>query len=315
MKKKLLCTIFIVSLLNSVSVYAKDITVTIPSYAVEDDMSSLPEAKDTQTLEDGSISYTLDEEQQKDWKAYLKSSFDDTIKNVLNDKVNYPNIENISYNEDMTEFHIDVTAMDNLTMSEYFVGYLPFFTAPVYQEADGISEDDIDYKLITTDLSSGEEITSDYEQSKDSWESMNFSASSSSSDSEQTSSPSNVNSISFDSESSSLIYSGFETMPYDSDQNDLLGVVKFNYSNKTTDPSRATAFYNIIAYQNGIELDRYAGIGNKACDNADKTILQDATIEVGFAFMLQDDQSPITIYAYDGFYSDSPCQIQEISIN
>ena len=61
-------------------------------------------------------------------------------------------------------------------------------------------------------------------------------------------------------------------------------------------------------------LTWYMGNGNAACDNTYKTVLKDTSIETGFAFMLQDAESPITVYAYDGFMSDSPCQVQEIAI-
>ena len=56
------------------------------------------------------------------------------------------------------------------------------------------------------------------------------------------------------------------------------------------------------------------GNGNAACDNTYKTVLKDTSIETGFAFMLQDAESPITVYAYDGFMSNSPYQVQEIAI-
>ena len=63
-----------------------------------------------------------------------------------------------------------------------------------------------------------------------------------------------------------------------------------------------------------MELDWYAGSGNTACDNTYKTVLKGATLEVGFAFMLQDTTNPIIVYAYDGFSGDAPCQTQEIAI-
>lgn len=90
--------------------------------------------------------------------------------------------------------------------------------------------------------------------------------------------------------------------------------MKFNFTNKTDSPDSATSFYNIKAYQNSVELTWYMGNGNAACDNTYKTVLKDTSIETGFAFMLQDAESPITVYAYDGFMSDSPCQVQEIAI-
>ena len=205
-----------------------------------------------------------------------------------------------------------------MTMSEAFVGFLPLFYAPLYQEADGVAEDKVDYKIISTDSSTGDKYESDYKQNKADWDSSFFSGgttSSITSDNSQNSVGENVDVIAFDSDSSSLSYTGFETMPYDDPSSDAtLGVVKFNYTNKTNSPAESASLYSIKAYQNGIELEWYAGTGNAACDNTYKTILKDATLEVGFAFMLQDTTSPITVYAYDGFSGDAPCQIQEIEI-
>ena len=317
MKKKLLCAILAGTMMFVVPVYAKDLTVTVPSYVAESGLSDLPEAQNSSVSDDGTTIYTLDKDQQKIWKEYLKSSLDDTIKTVLDDKENYPNIEDFSYNKDMTEFKFSLSSADNMTLSEAFVGFLPLFYAPLYQEADGVAEDKVDYKIISTDSSTGDEYTSDYKQNKADWESSFFSNSSSvstASDNTQDSSVEKVEAIAFDSDKSSLTYTGFETMPYDDSSSDTLGIVKFNYTNKTDSPTESASLYSIKAYQNGIELDWYSATGNAACDNTYKTILKDATLEVGFAFMLQDTTSPITVYAYDGFSGDAPCQTQEIAI-
>lgn len=317
MKKKLLCTILAGTMMFSVPVYAKDLTVTVPSYVAESGLSDLPEAQNSSVSDDGTTIYTLDKDQQKIWKEYLKSSLDDAIKTVLDDKGNYPNIEDFSYNKDMTEFKFSLSSADSMTLSETFVGFLPLFYAPLYQEADGVAEGKVDYKIISTDSSTGDEYISDYKQNKADWESSFFSNSSSistASDNTQDSSVKKVKAIAFDSDKSSLTYTGFETMPYDDSSSDTLGIVKFNYTNKTDSPTESASLYSIKAYQNGIELDWYSAAGNAACDNTYKTILKDATLEVGFAFMLQDTTSPITVYAYDGFSGDAPCQTQEIAI-
>lgn len=315
MKKKILCAIITASMLTAVPVYAKDITVTIPDYGNQENDASVPDAEKTTVNPDGSTTYTLDNKQQKKWKKELKSSFDDYIKEILDDDTNYPNVENITYNDDMTKFEINLTSSD-LAPSEYFIGFLPLFTAPAYQQINGVAEKDVDYTLTVKDSSNGSETTQTYEDNKSDWESFEASMGGDSSDdkNDTSSSETKVDKISLNSGSSSLEYSGFETMPYEDGAADVLGVVKFNFTNKTDSPDSATSFYNIKAYQNGIELAAYAGIGNNACDNTYKTVLKDASIETGFAFMLQDTENPITVYVYDGFMSDSPCQIQEIAI-
>ncbi len=118
--------------------------------------------------------------------------------------------------------------------------------------------------------------------------------------------------IAFVSDDSSLEYAGFEFMDYS--ETETLAVVKFTFSHQTDAPSGASAFYNIKAFQNGVELAWYMGMGNASCENTTKQVLKDTSIEIGYAFMLQDTENPITLYVYDGFFEDSPCQIQEISI-
>lgn len=315
MKKKILCAIIAASMLTAVPVYAKDITVTIPNYGSEKNDTNVPDAKEITANPDGSTTYTLDKKQQKKWKKELKSSFDDYIKEILDDDTNYPNVENISYNDDMTEFEINLTSSD-LAPSEYFIGFLPLFTAPAYQQINGIAEKDVDYTLTVKDTSSGSETTQTYADNKSDWEafeaSMNGATSGDNTDT--SSSETKVDKISLSSDSSILEYSGFESIPYEDGSSDILGVVKFNFTNKTDSPDSVTSFYNIKAYQNGVELTLYMGNGNTACDNTYKTVLKDTSIETGFAFMLQDTENPITIYVYDEFMSDSPCQIQEIAI-
>lgn len=314
MKKKILCTTLVLSMFSSVSVYAKDVSVTFPAYAVGKNMANFPEAQSSETAEDGSITYILNDQQQQIWKEYMESTFADSVKSILEDDANYPNIEDITYNGNMTEFTIKLTSFDNLTMSEWFVAYLPLFSAPMYQEINGISSTDVDYTLTTIDSATNTESKIDYETNRSSYESFlgNFTEISDDTDSNPEST--NVDEISLSSDSSCLAYSGFETMPYDSSETDTLGIVKFNFTNKTDSPSDVGFFYDVHAYQNGIELDAYLGMGNTACDNLYKTVLKDATLEVGFAFMLHDLDTPITVYAYDGFTTESLCQIQEIAI-
>ena len=179
MNKKKAVTIFLTAtftLTSSVPVLAggKDVTVTVPSYGFEedDDTSSVPEAKEAVVNEDGSTTYTLTKKQQKEWKKAVKSNFDDYIKDILDDDTNYPNVEDITYNNDMTEFEIDL-ATTNIAQSELFIGYIALFTAPVYQQVNGVEEKDVDYKVTVKDSSTGEETVTTYAENKADWESLN----------------------------------------------------------------------------------------------------------------------------------------------
>lgn len=179
MNKKKAVAMFLTAtftLTSSVPVLAggKDVTVTVPSYGFEedDDTSSVPEAKEAVVNEDGSTTYTLTKKQQKEWKKAVKSNFDDYIKDILDDDTNYPNVEDITYNNDMTEFEIDL-ATTNIAQSELFIGYIALFTAPVYQQVNGVAEKDVDYKVTVKDSSTGEETVTTYAENKADWESLN----------------------------------------------------------------------------------------------------------------------------------------------
>lgn len=179
MNKKKAVAMFLTAtftLTSSVPVLAggKDVTVTVPSYGFEeeDDTSSVPEAKEAVVNEDGSTTYTLTKKQQKEWKKAVKSNFDDYIKDILDDDTNYPNVEDITYNNDMTEFEIDL-ATTNIAQSELFIGYIAMFTAPVYQQVNGVAEKDVDYKVTVKDSSTGEETVTTYAENKADWKSFN----------------------------------------------------------------------------------------------------------------------------------------------
>lgn len=175
MKRKLFVTLLTVSLVAASSaVYAEgDVTITLSSTMAEDE--DLPEAMESEeNQEDGTVSYTISEDKLDDWKEYLKDNWDKTVKDILDDDANYPNVESITNDDDMTEFEITL-ASTSLSMSEYFIGFLPLFSAPAYQIVNGVAEDDVDYTLTVTDASSGEKKEQSYEDNKKDWES--FSAS------------------------------------------------------------------------------------------------------------------------------------------
>ena len=179
MNKKKAVAMFLTAtftLTSSIPVLAggKDVTVTVPNYGFEedDDTSSVPESKEAVVNEDGSTTYTLTKKQQKEWKKAVKSNFDDYIKDILDDDTNYPNVEDITYNNDMTEFEIDL-ATTNIAQYELFIGYIALFTAPVYQQVNGVEEKDVDYKVTVKDSSTGEETVTTYAENKADWESLN----------------------------------------------------------------------------------------------------------------------------------------------
>lgn len=71
MKKKTFAVLLSATLVTSstVTVFAKDITVTVTDYGFgEEDTSKMPESKETTVNDDGSTTYTLTTKQQKNGK-------------------------------------------------------------------------------------------------------------------------------------------------------------------------------------------------------------------------------------------------------
>lgn len=173
MRKKVFAVLLSAALVitPAVSVFAEDITVTVPYYGYETGDEEVPDAKGIDVNPDGSTTYTLDSDQQAKWKTSIKSDFNNNIKEILDDDTNYPNVEDITYNDDMTEFNITLSSV-NLSSSEFFIGFLPLFVAPTYQQLNGVAEKDVDYTLKVTDSSSGAETTQNYEENKSDWDSF-----------------------------------------------------------------------------------------------------------------------------------------------
>ena len=110
MKKKTFAVLLSATLVTSstVTVFAKDITVTVPDYGFgEEDTSKMPESKETTVNDDGSTTYTLTTKQQKKWKKTVKSNFDDYVKDIL-DSLNHsvvfqPPVHNTQINKPIAQ--------------------------------------------------------------------------------------------------------------------------------------------------------------------------------------------------------------------
>lgn len=304
MKKKLVALLVagIVSV-TPICVYAKDVSVTISNEMLGDNF------KDIDVIDngDGTSTVTLNEKEQKEMKKQCKENLDAAIAAAKKDKTNCPTFSDYTYNDDLTEFQIFVGS-DSPELEKTYLSMLPLMLAPMYQQISGISEDKIDYKITFSDAQTKENISSTtYKEIAESFGSMVSFNSDSTTESTET----KVDKILFDTDTAKLEYTGFEFM--DHSPEGTLAVLKFNYTNKTDTPSAVTSVFNAKAYQNGVELDYYMGMGNVACDNSAKTVLKDATLEVGYAYLLQDLDNPITVYMYDG-YTNPSSQIQEIQI-
>lgn len=303
MKKKLVLPL-LACLCIGINAQAADIEITLDKTY---DLSELfPDAASVEN-EDGTITYTLTDEQQEEGKKYYKEGMDETTQEYLSDDENYPALTDLKYNDDMTEFEMYVDPSIETNME----GMIPFtlmFIAPVYQQMDGVSADDVDFTFKTIDAETKEEISSG--TFKEMIEDMQNSSTAPSTESESDSAGENVEKILFDTDSAKLEYTDFEFM--DHEQGKLI-VLKYNFTNKTEQPSMVSSFFNSKVYQNGMELTPYMGMGNSACDNTYKTSLKDTEVEIGMAYMLQDTENPVVIYMYNG-YVNPECQIQELKI-
>lgn len=304
MKKKLVA-LLMVGIVSStpICVYAKDVSITISNEMLGDDFNDGAAVDNG----DGTSTITLNKKQQKEAKKQCKESLDTAIAAAKEDKTNCPTFSDFTYNDNFTDFQIFVGS-DSPEMEKTYLSMLPLMLAPIYQQIDDIAEDKIDYKISFLDTKTKNEISSTtYKEITESFNSMI----SISPNSTESSTETKVDKILYDTDTAKLEYTGLEFM--DHSPEGTLVILKFNYTNKTDTPSSVTSVFNAKTYQNGIELDYYMGMGNAACDNSAKTILKDATLEVGYAYLLQDLDNPITISMYDGYVNPS-CQVQEIPI-
>ncbi|MEG2483758.1 MAG: hypothetical protein RSA80_09980, partial [Lachnospiraceae bacterium] len=93
-----------------------NVEVTIPGGFFDDTDTTLDdEAKQAGVKEiikndDGSITMKMSKSAHKKLLGEFKNSVDESIKETLGDKENYPSINTITYNDDLTEFNVNVDA-------------------------------------------------------------------------------------------------------------------------------------------------------------------------------------------------------------
>ena len=91
------------------------VEVTLPSYFFEEtdgldwiDELDDDEVKDITKNADGSMTFKMTKDSHKEFLSSTKETIDESIKEILEDKENYPSFDSISYNEDLTVFDIKV---------------------------------------------------------------------------------------------------------------------------------------------------------------------------------------------------------------
>lgn len=107
-----------------------------------------------------------------------------------------------------------------------------------------------------------------------------------------------VDKISLDNSEGSLVYTKHEVAT-DYDGNPAL-LVYFDYTNAKKETSYAQLTFYPQAFQNGVECEMaFMMDDNESISNAAKEIQTGTTLNVAFAYTLQDTESPVTLKVTD----------------
>ncbi|MEF9942534.1 MAG: hypothetical protein RR799_09510, partial [Lachnospiraceae bacterium] len=93
-----------------------NVEVTIPAGFFDDADTTLDEeakqagVKEIIKNDDGSITMKMSKSAHEKLLKEFKNSVDESIEETLGDKENYPSIDAITYNDDLTEFNVNVDA-------------------------------------------------------------------------------------------------------------------------------------------------------------------------------------------------------------
>lgn len=138
-------------------------------------------------------------------------------------------------------------------------------------------------------------------------------------------SPNEVDTINYETEKGTIVYTGYEFAEWDLvennqglTENDPVLILKFDFTNKQTNPAQVQSAFQIQAFQNGVEIkgnlswssggSQYDLISNYFSD-----VLKGGTISFGCMFPL-DDSSPVTIMVSDKDGDENAYQMMTIEI-
>jgi len=108
---------------------------------------------------DGSVTYIMDKKTHKELLASMKQAVDDSIKETLADKENYPSFAEIKYNDDLTQFDIMVDKASYGGLQPFVaVGF--YMSGNMYQAMNGKSFDTAKTIVNFKDKATGEVIES-----------------------------------------------------------------------------------------------------------------------------------------------------------
>ena len=141
-----------------------NVDITLPSSMFEGmtDQDILAEAKEDgykcTVNEDGSVTYTISKKQQRELLAEIKAGIPDTIEACLNGEDEIASFEEITYNDDLSEFKIKVN--ENYSAFDMFAALSFMMTSVYYQLFSGVSEDNMDCVITFVDVATGTEVDS-----------------------------------------------------------------------------------------------------------------------------------------------------------
>ncbi len=143
-----------------------DVEVTLPAafFDGSDKTTIETEAKakgvhEVKVNEDGSVTYIMDKKTHKELLESMKQAVDDSIKETLADKENYPSFAEIKYNDDLTQFDIMVDKASYGGLQPFVaVGF--YMSGNMYQAMNGKSFDTAKTIVNFKDKATGEVIES-----------------------------------------------------------------------------------------------------------------------------------------------------------
>lgn len=141
------------------------VEVTLPASLVGDDDLTLDEeakaagVKEITKNEDGSVTMKMTKDAHKKLLAELKTGIDESIEEILADKENYSSFDSITYNDDVTEFTVNVDASTYGGLQS-FAAFAFYIEGNIYQALNAVPEDQLRTIVNFVNKDTGEIIES-----------------------------------------------------------------------------------------------------------------------------------------------------------
>lgn len=141
------------------------VEVTLPASLVGDSEATLDEeakaagVKDIIKNEDGSVTMKMTKKAHKALLEEIKTGIDEGLKEILEDKENYPSFDSITYNDDVTQFDVkvDAASYDGL---QSFVALAFYIEGNMYQTLNAVPEAELKTIVNFINKDTGEIIES-----------------------------------------------------------------------------------------------------------------------------------------------------------